>query len=89
MTTLRLFLFGGFRVEVDGYPVPAEAWSRYRLARKLLSRLALAPQHRLHRDALIETLWAERSPADPDNRLSQEATNIQRALDGAKKTGLR
>jgi len=83
---LRVYLFGGLRVQVEDHLIPPERWARSRLARKLFCRLALAPRQRLHRDELVDALWGERVPADPDNRLSQEVGNIQRILTGAPRT---
>lgn len=58
---LRLWLLGGFRVEVDGQPVPERRWRR-RKACSLVKLLALAPRHRLHREQLMDALWPDLPP---------------------------
>ena len=46
---LRLRLLGGFSAWVDGRPVDHGAWRRRKVSR-LVKLLALAPDHRLHRE---------------------------------------
>ena len=53
-----MHLLGGFEVLRDGGRVPQEAW-QHRRGGELVKVLALAPEHRLHRDQVIETLWPE------------------------------
>ena len=65
-------LLGGFRVEVDGLPIPAEAW-RHRRGADLVKLLALAPQHRLHREEAMESLWPDLGP-------EAEAANLRKAV---------
>ena len=62
-----IVLLGGFRVEVDGRPVPAEAW-RHRRGADLVKLLALTPGHALHREQVIDALWPDLDPrAGPAN----------------------
>lgn len=77
---LRIYLLGGFRAEIDGSPVAPDFWPRFPLARRFVSLLALAPQHRLHRDEIVDRLWPERPPHNPNNRLSQLRSQVQQAL---------
>ena len=56
--TCAVRLLGGFQVEVDGRPIQAQAW-RHRRGADLVKLLALAPEHRLHREELMERLWPE------------------------------
>jgi DNA-binding SARP family transcriptional activator len=70
-------LLGGFQVEVDGRPIPAQAW-RHRRGADLMKLLALAPQHRLHRDQVMEHLWPELG-ADPG------AANLRKAVHFARR----
>ena len=65
-------LLGGFRVEVDGLLIPAEAW-RHRRGADLVKLLALAPQHRLHREEAMESLWPDLGP-------EAEAANLRKAV---------
>jgi hypothetical protein len=48
-------LLGGFSATADGEPVP-EGAGRPKKARELVKLLALAPDHRLHRE---QVMWAE------------------------------
>src|SRR5262249_5635076 len=70
MPDIRIGLFGGFRVEVDGRSIPEEAW-RQRKPAALVKLLALAPRHRLHPEQVME-LWVDvaafRSAADRARR---------------------
>jgi DNA-binding SARP family transcriptional activator len=69
---LGVWLLGGFRVEVDGRPIPEQEWRRSK-ARTLVKLLALAPRHRLHREQLMETLWCELGP-------EAAAANLRKAV---------
>ena len=68
----RVFLLGGFAVEVAGDPLPASSWRKRRPV-ELLAALALAPGRVLHREELIDRLW-------PDKDLEAGANNLHRAL---------
>jgi tetratricopeptide (TPR) repeat protein len=65
---LRVRLLGGFAVQVGSRPVPPGGW-RLRKARDLVKLLALAPEHRLHREQVMELLWPERDAAAATNNL--------------------
>jgi len=69
-------MLGGFLVEVDGRPVPAQAW-HHRRGSDLVKRLALAPQHRLHREELMEGLWPDLAP-------EAAAANLRKAVHYAR-----
>jgi DNA-binding SARP family transcriptional activator len=75
---LRIDLFGGFRVTVDGRPVAPEAWSQRKPA-ALVKLLALAPGYRLRREQVMDTLWPE---------LDQRAAgaNLRKALHSARRS---
>jgi DNA-binding SARP family transcriptional activator len=49
-------LLGRFAVRVDGQPVPAGAW-RHKRAAELVKVLALADEHRLHCEQVMDLLW--------------------------------
>jgi DNA-binding SARP family transcriptional activator len=68
----RIFLLGGFAVEVAGEALPASAWRKRRPV-ELLAALALAPGRVLHREEIIDRLW-------PDKDLDAGANNLHRAL---------
>ncbi|GGU21819.1 ATP-binding protein [Nocardioides albus] len=53
---LRLHLLDGFRVTRDGGPPLPEKWPRPS-ARALVKLLAVTPDHRLHREQVMETCW--------------------------------
>jgi len=74
---LRIDLFGGFCVTVDGRAVPDAAWSRRKPA-TLIKLLALAPGHRLRREQVIDVLWPELDP-------SAAAANLRKALHSARR----
>ncbi|HVS47873.1 MAG TPA: tetratricopeptide repeat protein [Candidatus Dormibacteraeota bacterium] len=70
-------LLGGFLVEVDGFPVPAQAW-RYRRGADLVKLLALAPGHKLHREQVMDALW-------PGLARDSAAANLRKAIHYARK----
>lgn len=53
---LRLHLLDGFRVTRDGGPPLPEKWTRPS-SRALVKLLAVTPDHRLHREQVMETCW--------------------------------
>lgn len=71
--TCAVRLLGGFLVEVDGVAVPADAW-RHRRGADLVKLLALAPEHRVHREQLMDRLWPSRDqvPIPFDGRCRPE-----------------
>jgi DNA-binding SARP family transcriptional activator len=73
---VRVWLLGGFRVEVNGRPVPDDGWRRNR-ARAVVKILALAPGHRLHREQVIDALW-------PDLGGDAGAANLRKAIHFAR-----
>ncbi len=74
---LAIWLLGGFRARVGSRDVPAADW-RPRAA-ALVKLLALAPEHRLHREVLIERLW-------PDLESEAASNNLHRTLYLARRT---
>ncbi len=79
MPDTRIELLGGFSAVVDGRPVPEGAW-RLKKARELVKLLALAPQHRLHREQAMDTFWREKGPDAAANNLHQALHVARRAL---------
>ena len=77
--TCRVSLFGRFAVEVDGRPVPPEAW-QHRRGADLVKLLALARGHRLHREQAIEALWPELDPKAGGRNLRKALHYARRAL---------
>jgi len=79
MPETRIELLGGFSAVVDGHPVQDGAW-RLKKARELVKLLALAPQHRLHREQAMDTFWREKSPDAAANNLHQALHVARRVL---------
>ena len=77
--TVRIRLLGGFEVQVDGVPVPSQAWSR-RNAASLVKLLALADDRRLHREQVVEALWPGTPWEAAAPRLHKAAHYARRAL---------
>lgn len=75
--TICLELFGGFRVSVGSRVVGEEEW-RLRKAGSLVKLLALAQEHAMHRERILDLLWPELSP-------EAAATNLHRALHFARR----
>jgi pimeloyl-ACP methyl ester carboxylesterase/DNA-binding SARP family transcriptional activator len=79
---VRIETMGGFRVLVDGEPVPAGAWGS-RQARLVCKRLAVTVDRPVTRDELVELLWPdELDAARTGARLSVVLSNIRRVLGG-------
>lgn len=74
---IRLFLLGGFRLEIDGQVMPGSVWVR-RSARTLVEILATDPTHILHREQLQQLLW-------PDLSLEAGKRNLRRAMHFARR----
>lgn len=79
--TCAVRLLGGFRVEVDGRPVPATAW-RQRRGADVVKLLALADGHRLQREQLMESLWPGLEPEAAARNLRKAVHHARRALGG-------
>src|SRR5258708_28982241 len=76
---LNVNLLGGFTAAVDGVAVPEKAW-RLKKARELVKLLALARDHRLHREQAMDVLWRDLTPAAAANNLHQAVHVARRAL---------
>ncbi|GIF18686.1 DNA-binding SARP family transcriptional activator [Actinoplanes tereljensis] len=74
---LRIDLFGGFRVTVDGQSLAPEVWSQRKPA-ALVKLLALAPGQRLRREQVTDRLWPELEPA-------AAAANLRKALHAVRR----
>lgn len=75
---LRVRLLGGFEVEVDARPIPADRWRRRRAA-ALVKLLSLASDHRLPREQVIDALW-------PDMDARAGGANLRKAAHHARRT---
>src|SRR5690242_4683177 len=88
MRELEIRLLGGFEVRVDSRPVPADAWPQRRAA-DLVKVLALAPGHRMPRDAVLEALWPTLTADAAAANLHKAASYARRALGGRDAVVLR
>ena len=77
MDEIRVELFGGFRVTVNGRAIPDAAW-RQRKPAALVKLLAMAARHRLQREQVMDALWPELPPAPA-------AANLRKALHHARR----
>lgn len=77
--TVEIRLLGPFEVRLDGVPVPPVAWSR-RDAAALVKVLALARDHRLHREQVMDRLWPDLAVSEAAPRLHKAAHFARRAL---------
>ncbi len=74
---VRVWLLGGFRVSVGGRTIEEDSW-RLRKASGLVKLLALAPQHRMHRERAMELLW-------PGSGRRTAANNLRGAVHAARR----
>ncbi|CAN5648810.1 hypothetical protein BH20ACT10_BH20ACT10_22330 [soil metagenome] len=74
---MRIRLLGGFRVSVGGRD--AGGW-RLKKAKALVKMLALAPEHRLHRERVMEALWPNLEPPSAANNLHHALHAARRAI---------
>src|SRR5436305_826778 len=79
---VRISLLGGFSAGSDGQIVSEGAW-RLRKAKSLVKLLALAPEHRIHRERASELLWPDRDGPAASNNLHQALYVARRALETA------
>jgi DNA-binding SARP family transcriptional activator len=77
---LRLRLLGGFSAWVDGRPVEHAAWRRRKVSR-LVKLLALAPDHRLHREQVECRLWPELGPRAASQNLHHTLYRARHTLE--------
>jgi DNA-binding SARP family transcriptional activator len=77
---LRIQLLGGFRVERAGLARPISDWQR-RTAKTLTKLLATNPQHRLHREQVLEILWPDAGLESALNSFGKTLHAARRALE--------
>ena len=77
---LEIYLLGRFRVKVDGVPIDEKCWTR-QSAKSLVKLLALKPFHALHREQIMDLLWAEQSLENALNNLNKAIYRARRALE--------
>jgi DNA-binding SARP family transcriptional activator/pimeloyl-ACP methyl ester carboxylesterase len=77
---IEITLLGEFAVTRDGSRVPDERWSR-RQAASLVKFLALAPEHRAHREQVLDALWPDQPLDESAPKLHKAAHFVRRAVD--------
>lgn len=78
--SLEIYLLGNFQVKVGGVSVDKQQWKR-RSSVKLIKLLALQPNHQLHRDQIIEILWADQFSETNINNLNKAIHAARRTLE--------
>nr|MBA3472253.1 AAA family ATPase [Rubrobacter sp.] len=71
---------GGFRVSVGARTVEGSRW-RLKKARSLLKLLALAEEHRLHREQVMDLLWPDLDDKSATNNLHRVLHFARRVLE--------
>lgn len=77
---LEIFLLGKFRARVNGDSIEKRLWTR-RSSKQLIKLLALEPNHELHREQLIELLWADQYSKTLTNNLDKAIHAARRILE--------
>jgi len=81
--TLRIQLLGAFRVTLGSQAIEDAKWRR-RKASTLVKLLALAPNHRLHREQILDLIWAELAPPQAANNFYQALYLARRIFDSTE-----
>jgi predicted ATPase/DNA-binding SARP family transcriptional activator/DNA-binding CsgD family transcriptional regulator len=76
---VRVWLLGGFWVSVGTRIIEDGQW-RLRKAAALVKLLSLAPDHRLHREQVMDLLWPDLGKKAASNNLRQTVHAARRAL---------
>lgn len=77
MSRLRIYLFGGFRAEMDGRPLTTFGTDKNRA---LLAYLALESGHFHRREALATLLWPDHRDVVARNSLRQALYQLRQML---------
>jgi two-component SAPR family response regulator len=81
--TVRVWLLDGFRITVGPRRIEHSEW-RLRKAAALVKLLALAPDHRLHREQAMDLLWPDSDRKAASNNLRQALHAARNALDSGQ-----
>ena len=84
---IEVRLLGRFAVRRDGVEVPPTEFAGGRLTGRLVRVLATRPGALVPRDVLIDALWPEHPPADPDANLNVLVARARKALGDARLIG--
>lgn len=85
---MHVWLLGGFRVRVGHRLIADDEW-RLKKAKSLIKLLALAPDHRLHRERMMDLLWPDLAPKAAANNLNYALHVARRVLEPGLETGSR
>jgi predicted ATPase/DNA-binding SARP family transcriptional activator len=77
---LQIHLLGDFRVRIGDQIVDPSRW-KLRKAKTLVKLLALAPNHRLHREKLMDLLWPEHDLKAATDSLHQTLHTLRGILE--------
>ena len=80
LEAVRVRMLGGFSVSVGSRVLEENAW-RLKNAAALVKLLALAPNHRLHREQVMDLLWPATGRKDASNSLRRILHSARGALD--------
>ena len=83
---LRVQLLSEFRVWAGAWAIPGVAWRRRKPA-ALVKLLALAPDHRLHREEVLELLWPGLIPDARENNLHRTLHLARHTLEPNRPAG--
>jgi predicted ATPase/DNA-binding SARP family transcriptional activator/DNA-binding CsgD family transcriptional regulator len=77
---MRVWLLGGFRITVGSRIIKEHTW-RLKKAGALVKLLVLTPDHRLHREQAMDTLWPHSGRKTASNSLRKTLHSARRTLD--------
>src|SRR5215203_770274 len=80
---VRVKMLGGFSVRVGSRAIGHNEW-RLKRAAALIKLLALAPNHRLHREQVMDRLWLQLEKRAASNNLRRTLHATRQALDPAE-----
>ena len=78
--SIRIRLLGGFDVAAGPARLTGTVLSRRHKSASLIKLLALAPNHALHRELVMETLWPDLTALAARNGLYQQLNFVRKAL---------
>lgn len=79
-SSITAYMFGGFRLLVDGQEVPDPAWRRKK-ARQLFKYLLSRPNHRLLKEEALELFWPESDPTAGSTNFRSTLHALRQALE--------
>jgi predicted ATPase/DNA-binding SARP family transcriptional activator/DNA-binding CsgD family transcriptional regulator len=80
LEAVRVWLLGDFRVSVGSRTIEDNQW-RLKKAAGLVKLLALAPNHRMHRERVMDLLWPDLEAAPATNNLHRTLYSARHVLE--------